>query len=427
MPSFHYRARTRDGTVADGLLEAADRRNATQKLHARGMTPITVAPQASKRGIDWKKLTKAVESLRPKPAAAETEADRSPRGGTPRREKIGLSLLQRLLELHSSGLPVGDAIRILSQRLSDPEPKRLANDLWRDLSEGATLAAAMTRRPKYFSGSISYVIEAGEATGNLEPILRKVIDYLEEKREIRQKMLASMAYPGFICAVALGVVILFLTVLLPEIQNMLDRLGGEMTWSARLLIDGSDQLVRFGPFLLLAGVILAIGVGQWRRSPKGRLTTDRWLLRVPLAGPIAYYADLFQAGNLISTLLESGINTTETLNLTERTIQNRELRERFHTARGQVNEGLSIAQAFKRNRFMPDLALDILAVGENTGNLAQSMTEVTKGFRESLTRRLTRLTGIVSSGALVFAFALVTLIAIGIVTSVFQVSKTLST
>ena len=427
MPSFHYKARTRDGGVANGTLEAADRRTATQKLHARGMTPVTVAPETTKQGFDWRKLGQAFESLRPRPAATKAATERSPKAGTPPREGVGLSLLQRLLELHSSGLPVGDAIRILSQRLSEPEQKRLANDLWRDLSEGSTLAAAMTRRPKYFSGSISYVIEAGEATGNLQPILRKVIDYLVEKREIRQKMLSSMAYPGFICAVALGVVVLFLTVLLPEIQNMLDRLGGEMTWSARILIDGSDQLVRFGPFLLVAGVILTLLTSQWRRSPNGRLTTDRWLLRLPLAGPIAYYADLFQTGNLIGTLMESGINTTEALNLTERTIQNRELRERFRNARNQVNEGLSVAQAFKRNRFMPDLALDILAVGENTGNLAQSMTEVTRGFREALTRRLSRLTNIVSTGALVFAFALVTLIAIGIVTSVFQVSKTLST
>jgi type II secretory pathway component PulF len=114
------------------------------------------------------------------------------------------------------------------------------------------------------------------------------------------------------------------------------------------------------------------------------------------------------------------------LRLTERTIKNTDLRERFHIARGQVNEGLSIAQAFKRNAFMPDLAIDILTVGENTGNLGHSMTEVTKGFRNELTKRLGLLTNLVASGALICAFLMVALIAIGIVTSVFQVSQTLS-
>ena len=147
---------------------------------------------------------------------------------------------------------------------------------------------------------------------------------------------------------------------------------------------------------------------------------------MPLLGKIFYLGELFQVGNLISTLLESGINTTETLRLTERTVKNTKLRERFNTARGQVNEGLSIAQAFQRNQLMPDLAVDILTVGENTGNLAHSMNEITKGFRNELTARLTKLTTLVSTGALICAFILVALIAMGIVTSVFQVSRSLS-
>jgi Type II secretory pathway, component PulF len=175
----------------------------------------------------------------------------------------------------------------------------------------------------------------------------------------------------------------------------------------------------------VALVVGVLGLQQWRRSEKGRARTDRWLLRLPLVGKINYYADLFQAGSLISTLLESGINTTETLRLTERTVQNRELRARFRTARNQVNEGLSIAQAFGRNRFLPDLAVDIMTVGENTGNLSQSMEEITRGFRTELTRRLGLLTQLVSTGALAAAFLLVTLIALGIVTSVFQVSRNL--
>ena len=255
---------------------------------------------------------------------------------------------------------------------------------------------------------------------------RKVIDFLEEKQAIRQKMVTSMAYPGFICTVAFGVVVVFLVVLLPQIQGMLDRLGGEMTWSAQLLMDGSAFLIKFGPFALIAAILGAIGLNQWRKTEHGRKRSDKWFLKIPLLGKIFYYSDLFQAGNLISTLLESGINTTEVLRLTERTIKNTELRERFHIARGQVNEGLSIAQAFKRNHFMPDLAVDILTVGENTGNLGHSMNEITKGFRSELSKRLARMTNLVASGALVCAFLMVALIAIGIVTSVFQVSQTLS-
>ena len=427
MPQFDYKARQQNGSTTTGTIESTDRRQAAQRLREQKLTPITLKEMsASKHSLLSRLLDKTKSLKNSKAGTTGNELKTSQSGGTPKRERIGLAFLTRLLELHASGLPIGDSIRILGQRLSDPEQKQLATTLWRDLSEGATLAGALTRQSQYFSASITYVIEAGEATGNLTPILRKVIEFLEEKQAIRQKMLSSMAYPAFICLVAMVVVVIFLTVLLPQIQSMLDRLGGKMTWSAQILIDGSNLLIRFGPIALIALVLGIIGLSQWRKKTTGRIKTDRWILKSPLIGRIIYYSDLFQSGNLISTLLESGINTTEVMSLTERTLKNTDLRERFHISRNQINEGLSVAQAFKRNQFMPDLAIDILAVGEDTGNLVHSMHEVTKGFRNELTKRLNLLTNLVASGALVCAFLMVALIAIGIVTSVFQVSKTLS-
>lgn len=427
MPHFDYKARNKNGEAVSGTIESVDRRQAVQRLQEQKLSPITLKEASTLKRSALNRLRDKTRSLKShKNDLADEEITSSQSNGTPKREKAGLAFLTRLLELHASGLPIGDSIRILGQRLSNPELKVLSTSLWRDLSEGSTLAGALTRQPRYFSGSIAYVIEAGEATGNLAPILRKVIDFLEEKQTIRQKMLASMAYPGFICTVAFVVVIIFLTVLLPQIQNMLARLGGQMTWSAQLLIDGSDFLIRFGPFVLVALILGILGLRRWRKTPGGRQKSDKWLLRLPLIGKIAFYADLFQSCSLIGTLLEGGINTTQVMRLTERTLKNTELRERFRIARNQVNEGISIAQAFKRNQFLPDLAIDILAVGEDTGNLVHSMNEITKGFRYELTRRLDRLTNLVAAGALVCAFILVALIAIGIVTSVFQVSKTLS-
>ena len=425
MVVFNYKAREKDGTIVSGTIEAAERRLAMQRLQAKGLSPVTLKEGATGTPSALARLGERVKALRSNRSVKDGNENSQKQQGA-KRESVGLLILKRLMELHGSGLPVGDSIRILSQRLSDKEQRATAQTLWRDLSEGSTLAGAMSRQARCFPSSISYVIEAGEATGNLGPILRKVIDYLEEKEAIRKKMIASMVYPAFICTVAIAVVVLFMTVLLPQIQGMLDRLGGEMTWSARILIDGSSFIAQIGPFFLLGLIIGIIGFQQWRRTESGLGRTDSWLLKLPLLGKIFYLGELFQVGNLISTLLESGINTTETLRLTERTVKNTKLRERFNIARGQVNEGLSIAQAFQRNQFMPDLAVDILTVGENTGNLAHSMNEITKGFRNELTARLTKLTTLVSTGALICAFILVALIAMGIVTSVFQVSRSLS-
>ena len=428
MPQFEYKARDRSGGVVDGQIEASERRTAIQQLRAKGLVPVTLSEASSgSSGSPLSSWLQKLKSLRAAGTAKPAQAAQTEQvgGSKATREKVGLAVLKRLIELHGSGLPAGDSIRILSQRLSEKEQRALANQLWRDLSEGATLAAAMARQPKYFSSSVCYVVEAGEATGSLAPILRKVIEYLEEKQAIRQKLLASMSYPGFICVVAIGVMILFITVLLPMIEKMTSKLGGEIPLIAKIIIEGADFVAKFGPFALVALVVGLIALFQWRRGEKGRRTTDGWFFRVPLFGGIAHDAELFQMSSLIGTLLGSGINTTESLRLTERTIGNLDLRTRFHQARGQVNEGLSIAQAFQKNRIMPALSLDILAVGEDTGNLANSIEEVTKSFRETLSLRTSRMITLITSVALGSAFLFVGLVAVAMVVSVLGISQSL--
>lgn len=454
MTRFNYTYRTTEGHLSEGTLSASDRRQALVLLKKQGIVAIKLVAEvetktpaknssSSKKSalsnlFNFKKQNHGERSSTTaqgkrtrqifKAKDSEIDSTHSTTGGstTAKGEGIGLTLLKRLYELHKSGMPIGDAIRILQNRLSERTHKTLAIGIWRDLSEGLTLAQALARRGRYFTPSVSHVIQAGEATGNLCPVLEKVIQYLDEKRAIRKKMIASMTYPAFVSLVAVLVVILFLTVLLPQIEGMLQRLGGEMTWSAQLLIDGSNLLLKSGPLILISIFLLAIGLRQWKQTQAGKQIIDHWSLKIPLIGKILYYSSLYQTGNLIGTLLQSGINTTETLQLTEKTIENAALKQRFSVAKGQINEGASVTQAFRRQNFMPEVALDILSVGEDTGALANSMNDVTEGFKEELSQRLNSLTTIVSSLALGFAFGLVTLIAIGIVTSVFEVSKTLS-
>lgn len=427
MPNFEYSARNTSGDLIQSSLLASDRKSALIELKKLGLSPIRLKACESELQTKPTLLENLLNRFKKNKDTAHVNGSSNMGGSVSSKgEAVGLNLIKRLYELHKSGMPIGDAIRILQNRSSVREQKVLASSLWRDLSEGIPLAKAMSKRSKYFSTSICHVIQAGEATGHLAPILNKVIAYLEEKQAIRKKMIASMIYPSFVSSVAILVVILFLTVLLPQIESMLDRLGGEMTWSARILIDGSNLLIQLGPFLLIAAILVAFGVKQWKSTLKGAVFLDALYLKIPLVGQIIYYSNLYQTGNLIATLLQSGINTTETLQLTEKTIENHSLKEKFTIAKTQVNEGVSITQAFRIQKFMPDMALDILGVGEDTGDLANSMEEVTNGFKDQLTNRLSQMTTLVSSLALGFAFSLVTLIAIGIVTSIFQVSKTLS-
>ena len=323
-------------------------------------------------------------------------------------------------------MPLGDAVRLMSQRLNDPYIRVLCDKIWRNLSEGYTLSKSMAEMPEVFNESSIHLVEAGEATGNLTPILDKIVTHMEETTELRNRILNSLAYPLFICIIAFAVVGFFLFFLLPKIRSMLLTLGGEIQLFAKILINGSDIALKSAPIVIIIFVTLFIALIQWRKKPIGRNKTDNWLLRIPFIGKIFYYSEIFQSSSLIATLMESGINTTESLRLSEKTFNNTQLKAKFSESRQQIQEGASVAIAFNRTQFMPDLALDILTVGENTGNLVNSLREITKIYRRELTHYLQILTAVISSAALIFAFILVTIIALSIIFSVFQVSNSLS-
>ena len=135
MPQFDYKARQADGNTVTGRIESADRRQAAQRLQEQQLSPVTLKEVSTAKRSVWSQLRDKTKSLKsPKQVSDDDSAAPAQSTGTPSREKIGLALLTRLLELHSSGLPMGDAIRILSHRLSDPEQKQLASSIWRDLS-----------------------------------------------------------------------------------------------------------------------------------------------------------------------------------------------------------------------------------------------------------------------------------------------------
>ena len=425
MPQFSYKALTASGRTRSGTLEANDKSAAIAQLRGKTKQILSISQVEGKAEKKKEKKSGRKDTGREKPAKQKEKKAKGRRSLFVSKELLCLNFLKRLLELHSSGLALGDAIRLLSQRLSEENLRAVCQSIWKEISEGRNLAVAMSTMPDIFPPSITHVVEAGEQTGELNPILEKIVVYMEERREIKAKVIGSLAYPIFVILVAVGVIVMVLTFLMPNIDNMLQSLGGERTFAANLLIEGGDLMMDWGPLLIGVMFFTALGFTQWRRTETGRRVTDNLMLRVPMLGPITLYSNLFQTCNLLGTLLASGLTTTEALKLTEKTIANLDMRKRFNTTRSQVNEGIGFTTSLRQNKFMPDLPLDILTVGENTGNLTHSLNEITKSFKRDLGKRMNSMTVIVSSGALGTAFGIVALVAYVMITSIFKVSQSI--
>jgi len=406
MPRFAYTARDQAGQTHRAALEAPSRRDAMRILAARGLQVLNLA-ETTGGGR--------------RPAAAAAPAAQTA-AGTDFSHRERLPFLQALADLIASGMPAGEAVRLLSQRLKEPRLRAVCARLWERLGEGLPLSRALATLPGVFDAQTINLVAAGEATGNLKEVLLRLIQHFTEQKELRQKLTAALAYPVFICVVALGVILFFIFFLMPRLQTLLASLGGKLPLPTQILVGLSHFLISYGGLVVIAGVLGATMFWRWRRTEPGRTTTDAWLLRLPFAGQFVTSSTVLNFSQTLAVLLENGVTTAEALRMTERTITHRTLRQAFGEATDRVLEGGKLSQSLARTNCFPDLVLDRLAVGESTGNLAPSLRDIARTYQQELARQLQAFTTLVSSAVLLFAFSFVAFIAYAIVSAVFSVS-----
>jgi general secretion pathway protein F len=418
MPRFAYTARDRGGKSVTADLEAPSRKDALRLLSARGLQVASVnelAAATATKKANGSAVAKAVL------AAPRAAARRDSKQVLTRREC--LPFLEALYDLASSGLSAGEAVRLLSVRIKAPRLRALCAGIWEQISEGAPLSRAMANFPQVFDPSITNLIQAGEATGSLNDTLARLITHLTEQRELRRQLLTALAYPIFMVAVAGGVILFFLVFLLPRLKTLLTSLRGKMPASTTLLINFSEfALSIYGLATLILLVIGIVSLFGWRKTTAGRAATDAWLLKLPLTGPFIVSQTVLAFSQTLSVLLENGITAAEALRMTEKQIDNTVHRAAFNTATARVLEGEALSVALTRTGCFPDLVLDRLAVGENTGNVVPSLKQIAIAYQKQISNQLSMFTKVIASGVLMGVFIFVGFIAFAIVSAVFQVS-----
>lgn len=422
MPTFSYSARNDSGSAVSGQLEAANRKTALRQLAGQGLVPVRLDEQSLAGRMEVSGQTVSLGARLKSFVSGDTVSGEA-KSNLSRRER--LPFLRALSELLGCGVPTGDAVRMLSRRLSGGGQKALATRIWDDVRQGQSLSAALRSQSGVFDEASISLIEAGEATGNLAEILSRLVEDLEERDEIRTRILTAMAYPAFIVLIALGVVLVFLFFLLPKIETLLDALGGNLPFLTRMLIAFSDFLISWGPVILIGGVLAGVALWAWRKTPRGRTVVDQRSLGLPGLGSFLRDSDLLRLVQTLALLLENGITTIAALALTERTILNTTIRKAFGEARSKIAEGMAVSNALRTTEFFPDLVLDILLIGENTGNLVPSLKEMVRYYHKRQNRQINFFISALSIGVLLAVFVFVALIVFGIVTAVLSLSANL--
>lgn len=400
---FTYKAIAAGGGVENGELEADNKGGAARALAQKGLKPVFIAEKNSGAGANNGKTK---------------------RGGG---EKTALALFKKLLQLCGSGsMPVSDALKSLSARSLDPKIKALSKTLYKDLSEGRLLAAALEQFPDTFDKCICRLVEAGEATANLPFVFKNIIKYIEDRQNLRKTILSALAYPVFLCLMACTVVLLFLFFMLPKIKSMMANMGAEENFPIMLMEFIGKTLTGATPALAAIAVIAALFLKFYRRTKRGRLESDRLLMKTPIIAGLVADAEIARFASLCSALLASGVNSSDAFNMAEKSIKNEALRERFRLFRTAVNDGAAISTAMQKYKILPGEDIDIVSVGEKTGSLVQGFGEIANMRSENLERGIKFYTGALGALALGGAFILVFIFAMGIILSILGLSQSIA-
>ena len=283
-----------------------------------------------------------------------------------------------------AGLPLVQCLEILGNQEEDKNFSAVILATRGDVESGATLADAMRKHPKTFDALFTNMIAAGEAGGILDTILKRLAVYIEKAVKLKGQVKSAMIYPVAVILIAAVVVGVILWKVIPTFANLFAGLGAELPLPTRVVIALSNNLVRFGPFLLVGLGAIGYGFKAYYATEGGRKTIDRILLKLPVMGQLLRKIAVARFCRTLSTLLASGVSILEALDITARTSGNAIIEEGILATRKSIERGETIAGPLKETNVFPSMVVQMIGVGEATGALDTMLGKIADFYEEEV-------------------------------------------
>ena len=394
MAQFAYKARRRTGEVVAGVLDVADRAAALAQIERLGLFPVMV--DAAKAGV-------AVAAAADKPKAGggtATPALFRRRARKPKLQELATFTTQ-LSNLLKCGMPLTVALHSMSHLESKGIPSTVCKELRQDVMEGKSLSNAMAKQPNIFSDLYRNMVQAGEQSGALVEVLRRLADHFVRFAEVQSKFMSAMIYPIIVACVGVVIVIFFMTFMLPKFMSIFTGMNVPLPWATKLLMSTSQAFTKY--WWLMLGV-LAVIVVVWNRfaaTPEGKRKIDGWKMNTPIIGKVVRLNIFGQFARTLSTLLINGVPVLVALKITEEIIPNVIVKEAIAKTRDQVTDGKTIAQPLAQSKLFPQLMLDLLKIGEETGDVPGALQNIADTYENELSLQLRVLTNLIEPAMII--------------------------
>ena len=405
MPSFSYTAITTAGKQVSGSLVVRNKTEAYRELEAKSLTPVVVASEGEAGAVTGK--AKKVLALAEKTGGAKLK-----------RQELVL-FTEELADLLDAGMQLERALKILHDRQANASIQAVSGVLRDEIREGTRFSKALAKASPSFDELYRSLVAAGEASGSLPEILRRLVVNLKQLFDLQRRTFGAMIYPITVLLACVVLLFVFSTVLMPSLSEMMEKTGQDLPLVTLLLIRFTDFMAQWWWLILAVMIAIAIGFRVAISTDKGREWWDGYKMRIPAFGPVIMGRFYAQFCHTLSNLVNNGVPLLNSLKLITRGTPNRYIRNHLDAVVLDVGEGASLARAMDKTEAFPEALVDRVAIGEQTGELGKSFAKAAAKYDDDLDVRISRLTTVVPTVMLVLVALLVGVVAYSMITTIF--------
>ena len=378
MPTFQYEALNNVGQQVKGEMDASTSEDVIAKLRAQGNFPTNIKEKSGAKSAARNKSSSPPKQAqgrgRPQPAAA----------ATPQRRQVGrvskkllTTFTRQLAVLVDAGLPILRSLKILEQQ-QKPGMLRIAIRLVaEDVEGGSTLSEAMARHPKAYDRLYTNMVQAGELGGVLDIILNRLADFMEKSQRLKRKVIGAMVYPVAVMTFAFLIVTGLMIWIVPSFETIFKDMGTGLPAPTRFLLDTSIWMRSWGWIvMILFPIMVYIGIKILKTSPGGAYFIDNIKINIPLFGRIISKTSIARFSRTLGTLLTAGVPILEALQITRDTAGNEVYSRALARVHEGIREGESIADPLRAARIVEPMVVNMIDVGEETGELDKMLNKV---------------------------------------------------
>jgi len=395
MAAFAYRGRDANGSEVVGIIEAETAGAVAGQLVTTGVTPIEITESEAVEGDESSNFLSGL--LQRGPSMDDL-----------------ILFTRQMYSLTKSGVPLLRGLLSLAETTRNALFSATIRELVENLEAGRDLAGSLARYPKIFGGLYVNIVRVGENSGQLEAAFERLSQYLELEKRTRKQMTSALRYPAFVI-LAIGIAITIITIyVIPVFAKVYESFKAELPWPTQAIIAVSNFTVAWWPALLLLLIGAVVGWMSFVETPHGRMFWDRIKLRMPVVGNIIMRSTLARYARAFAMAQRSGVPLLETLHLVSLAVDNVFVSARISGMRAHVERGESLTRSSIRARLFTPLVLQMVAVGEETGNVDDMLDEVADYYEQEVDYDLQNLSALIEPILIIFVGVLVLILALGV-------------